>query len=544
MKHLLYLSLIALTIACRSSQPLPTADQAGHDWRDEVIYHVMPRSFHDSDGDRHGDLRGFTQKLDYLEALGVTTILFTPLYESGFYHNYFPTDYEKIDPEYGTMEDYLAFVEAVHASGMKFLMDMETQYAQGEHRWFRDSYQNPSSPYSDFIYYSDSLNRYPEQIFLPSRSDLYYFKAWPQDSFHIVFLDLNRPRVREWMSDFYAFWVDPNGDGDFTDGVDGFRIDHIMDDLDYKGIFTNMYQDVWRPIFARCKTINPRLFIVGEQADWTQFGDQMVRAAGIDAAFGFPLRFAVAGEAGVHDMYGAGEKKAAVKLNPDQIHKAVLETMQRFPPGAYSINFLENHDTDRWATLVGAADRLKYLGAVLNILLPGLPSIYYGQELGVTGRVGNWGFDANHLPVREAFPWTPDPTSPGTAVFYKDTGPWWEQSFFRTGEAQGFALSEQINDTASLWRHYQMLIELRKKHPAFRYGDYQPILTEDKRLLAFSRQWKEEKVIVLINVTDELIVLEGPEVAGALGIESAEQDQRSTPIPPYDFMILDPVPWD
>ena len=90
-------------------------------------------AFYDSDGDRHGDLKGFTSKLDYLKELGVTAILFTPIVESGFYHNYFPTDYEKIDPEYGTKEDYINFVRAVHAKGMKFIMDMETQYAQSGH---------------------------------------------------------------------------------------------------------------------------------------------------------------------------------------------------------------------------------------------------------------------------------------------------------------------------------------------------------------------------------------------------------------------------
>ncbi len=112
-------------------------------WQDEVIYHVMQRSFYDSSGDRHGDLKGITGKLDYLEELGVTAILFTPLYKSDFYHNYFPVDYEKIDPRYGSMDDYFEFIEAVHDRGMKFIMDMETQYVQNGNLWFEDSYMNP-----------------------------------------------------------------------------------------------------------------------------------------------------------------------------------------------------------------------------------------------------------------------------------------------------------------------------------------------------------------------------------------------------------------
>ena len=115
-------------------------------WNKEIIYHVFQRSFFDSNGDRNGDLRGFVEKLGYLKELGVTTILFTPLYESDFYHNYFAKDYETIDPEFGTMEDYLDFVKAVHQNGLRFIMDMETQYAQNGNRWFDESFKNPGSP--------------------------------------------------------------------------------------------------------------------------------------------------------------------------------------------------------------------------------------------------------------------------------------------------------------------------------------------------------------------------------------------------------------
>ena len=79
--------------------------------------------------------------------------------------------------------------------------------------------------------------------------------------YHIVLLDLNNKSVKNWTSEFYQFWVDPNGDGKFTDGVDGFRIDHIVDDLDYK-IFTNMYHSFWKPVFNSCKSINPSIFIL------------------------------------------------------------------------------------------------------------------------------------------------------------------------------------------------------------------------------------------------------------------------------------------
>jgi glycosidase len=495
--------LLLILSNCDSMRQTDTAQDAPAsqpiDWRNEVIYHVMQRSFYDSNGDAHGDLNGFVEKLDYLQKLGVTTILFTPLYESGFYHNYFPTDYEKIDPEYGTMEDYIHFVKAVHKRGMKFLMDMETQYAQSGHIWFDDSYKNPASPYSDFIYYADSGNEYSEQIFIPSRSPLYEFTAWPGNKYNIVFLNLNHPTVKEWMKNFYAYWVDPNGDGNFDDGVDGFRIDHIMDDLDYKGLFTNMYRDFWKPIFTHCKSINSNLFILGEQSNWNEYGEKMVKESGADAAFSFPIRFAIAGEEGTHDMYKASERSDLL-FHPTRIHSAVQETMKRFSGNTYSINFLENHDTERWATTVNANADIMRLSTMLNILLPGVPSIYYGQELGVTGRVQEWHSDANHIPVREAFPWTEDPYQTGMATWYKETGPWWDESFYVKGGAEKFALPAQKDDPNSMWNHYRKLIALRNQYEPFRKGDYQPVLQDNENVMAFVRQSGNEKALVILNL--------------------------------------------
>lgn len=505
------------------------------DWNDEVIYHVMPRSFHDSNGDLHGDLNGAVEKLDYLQDLGVTTILFTPLYQSGFYHNYFPTDYQAIDQEYGTMEDYLAFVRAVHDRGMKFLMDMETQYVQGDHPWFADSYQNPESPYSDFIYYSDSLNLYPEQIFMPSRSPMYDFRAWPDTSHQIVFLDLNHQRVKDWMRDFYAFWVDPNGDGRFDDGVDGFRIDHIMDDLDYAGIFINMYTDFWRPIFEHAKSINPELFLLGEQSNWNDYGDEMVTASGADAAFGFRTLFAIASSAGLHDMYEPA-LRVVPTLHADSIHRAVTESQRHYGPGSgrWVVNFLENHDTRRWASVTHQDKGLMRVGAALNVLLPGIPSIYYGQELGLTGEVGDWGYDVNHIPVREGFPWTPDHRQDGTAVWYRDTGEWWDQSIHMTGATEHLAASVQQGDPESLRTYYRELIALRTQHGALRRGNYQPIPTGNEQLLAFSRSYEDESLTVVINLGEDPIGLP----KNVRQRTDANPGEESVMLPGFSFAVL------
>ena len=508
-------------------------------WNSEVIYHVMQRSFYDSDGDLHGDLNGFVEKLDYLKELGVTTILFTPLYESGFYHNYFPTNYKNIDPEYGTKEDYVNFVKAVHDKGLKFLMDMETQYAQSGNIWFDDSYQNPDSEYSDFIYYSDSLNQYPEQIFRPSKSPLYEFTAWPCDKYHIVFLDLNNPKVKQWMVDFYTYWVDPNNDGNFDDGVDGFRIDHIMDDLDYKGLFINMYQDFWQPIFKACKDINPNIFVLGEQSNWNEYGEKMVHNSGADAAFSFPLRFAIAGEEGTHDMY-IDPKNTGVKMDPTRIHTVVKESMKRFSDTTFTVNFLENHDTARWATVVNGNEGQLRVGAVLNLLLPGIPSIYYGQELGLTGQTNEWGSDANHIPVREAFPWTGNYNDKGNAVWYKDTGEWWDNSIWKSDRIQKLALEYQKYSKNSIWKHYSKLLDIRQSNVAFQQGDYQSILFEDPNILGFKRTYNNSSAKVILNTSNqkiELLFMDMDDYKPTYQ-NSVKMDSNKITIEAYGFLVL------
>ena len=130
----------------------------------EVIYHLFQRSFYDSNGDMQGDLNGINSKLDYLQDLGVNAILLLPLYQSVYYHNYFADDFDSIDNEYGSMQDYINLVKAIHQRGMKIYLDMETQYVTEDHVWWKDSYGNLNSKYSDYILYDDSAHVKPSSI--------------------------------------------------------------------------------------------------------------------------------------------------------------------------------------------------------------------------------------------------------------------------------------------------------------------------------------------------------------------------------------------
>ena len=451
--------------------------------RAEIIYHICQRSFFDSDGDRHGDLPGLKQKLDYLQELGVTSILLFPLYESVFYHNYFPIDFETIDPEFGTMEEYLSLVRAVHERGMKIYMDMEIHYITEDHLWFQDSYRNPDSPYSEYILYRDSLNETFESIIF----NLSTLTGYDGTTRRVTTLNLHNEKCKRYLYDLFRYWLDPNQDGRFDDGVDGFRIDHMMDDLDWKnGVVPNMFRGFWRPLFEELRAVNTNVKIIGEQAEWNDLGERYFTEADLDYAFAFEI------------------KSSILAMDKSMIINKVDSTWQVTPKDKDQIVFIENHDTHRFMSEIEGDLAKARIGAALNLLLPGIPSIYYGQELGMQGKGGFGAYgntDANDIPRREAFEWFEHWDREGMALWYKDSGPWWDETNLKN--ADGISVEEQRKDKQSLWRIYRDLISLRKNHPALASGDLQFIDNQSDQVLSFIRRFGDQELLININLSNE-----------------------------------------
>ena len=255
---------------------------------DEVFYHIFQRSFRDSNGDGQGDLNGITQSLDYIQSLGVTSILLTPLYPSHVYHNYFASSFEGIDPEYGTMADFGRLVRELHRRGMRIYLDMEFQYLAEDHPWWVAARRDRGSPFADYMLWDDRRRGIAEEGPFGLRA----VEHFGGDTFAITTVDLNAAPVRAYFDRYMANWVDPDGNGRFDDGVDGFRLDHMMDDLDSKGLLTHLFTNFWRPMFTRLRAINPDVRFVGEQWDW-QYGADYFRVADVDYMFGFPLHDAI-----------------------------------------------------------------------------------------------------------------------------------------------------------------------------------------------------------------------------------------------------------
>ncbi|HVX52429.1 MAG TPA: alpha-amylase family glycosyl hydrolase [Chitinophagaceae bacterium] len=469
---------LPLFLLCCIYTPALRAQNAGGQGG-EIIYHVFQRSFYDSNGDLHGDFNGLRMKLDYLQKLGVTAILTIPIFESVYYHNYFITGYDKLDARYGTMQDFVALVKEVHRRGMKLYLDMETQYVTEDQVWWKDAFSNPASKYSSYILWDDSANKKPSSIVFGVHSLTGYNGVTRQ----ITTANLYNKNVQEYNYTLFKKFVDPNNDGKFDDGVDGFRLDHMMDDLDFKGRLTNLFDKFWRPLLIKLKTVNPRLTIIAEQANWGSFGFDYFEKGHVDLVFGFRLQQAIA------------------SFNKIQLEAMADTTLGMLPPGKQQIVFLENHDMKRFASAVNKNIGKEKVAAALNLLLGGVPSIYYGQELGMFGSGGFGRFgntDGNDIPMREAFEWYKADTGKGMALWYKNTGGWWDSTNLHPND--GVSLEEEENAPQSLFNFYRSVIKIRQANEELYSGKYQGVSNSSDSVFCFKRFTGKHTTIVAVNL--------------------------------------------
>lgn len=445
---------------------------------DEVFYHVFNRSLRDSDGDGHGDLQGMIDSLDYLQELGVTSILLTPLYPSRFYHNYFASDFEGIDPEYGTMEDYYRLVEEVHRRDMKIYLDQEIQYVAYDHYWFKDAHENPDSLYSDYFVWHGPDNTQPDE----GPFSIVVAKHWLDLETGITTLNMQSPELTAWFTDYFLTWVDPDGDGDFSDGVDGFRIDHMMDNLDGRNVHTDLFAGFWRPLFEKVRAVNPDVRFIAEQSDWG-YGEDYLTRGDADFVFAFPL----------------GE--AIRSFDKAKIVEAIRTTAAVTPADRHQLVFIENHDMNRVASDPGMTDTHLRTAAALGILLEGTPLLYYGQELGMRGvQDMSYETDEKDVGIREAFEWEAKADAPIHANWYRNA-----RERYWTGkhsmDDDGISVQEQDADPSSLLNCYRRLLDLRKTNPALSHGSL-TIVEGAPELLIVERALDGARFRLVANLSD------------------------------------------
>ncbi|MBC8423105.1 hypothetical protein H8E07_03185, partial [bacterium] len=240
-----------------------------HWWNDSVFYEILVRSFYDSDGDGIGDFQGLTQKLDYLNDgdpntdtdLGVTGLWLMPINDSPSYHGYDAIDYRAINPDYGTMADFEAFLAAAHARGIKVIIDYVMNHCSNQHPWFVASAQNDPT-YRDWFRWSPSdpgeTGPWGQDVWHWHDSGFYYGLFWGG----MPDLNYETPAVKTEMFDTATWWLD-------TIGVDGFRLDAVLYIDENYGQLQNTQETLqfWQDYTTHVKSVNPEVFSVGEA--WT-----------------------------------------------------------------------------------------------------------------------------------------------------------------------------------------------------------------------------------------------------------------------------------
>lgn len=464
---------------------LPIKQAASTD-KNRVYYEIFVRSFSDENGDGIGDLKGLTQKLDYLNDgdpktfsdLGVTGIWLMPINKSPSYHKYDVSDYYSIDPEYGTMDDFKAFIAAAHKRGINVIMDLVVNHTSSQHSWFQDAQTGKNSQYRSYYEWAGEGHFNPDlqtvkwghNVWNQNGEGNYYALFWDQ----MPDLNYENPKVRDEIKKVAQYWL--------KQGVDGFRLDaamHIYDESEYpEG--TNVTEkniEWWKEFRASCQQINPHVYLAGEVWD----DDPEKRAPYLqvfDSVFDFSIGNMTADMINAQqDVSGMFEAKLA----------DIYQTYAKQNPGYIDAPFLSNHDEARIMTELRGDTVKAKLAAGIYMTLPGNPFVYYGEELGMTGGKP----DEN---IRLPFKWFQDAKDPQTN---------WESSVDLDGVV---SLQEQEKDANSIVSYYKKLIRIRQSSDALMKGNFQPLRSGKDQVIAYSRTFLErgavkDSVIVLHNVS-------------------------------------------
>ena len=336
-----------------------------------------------------------------------------------------------------------------------------------------------------------------------------------KDTPGVTTVALKAAPVKAYFDRYLADWVDPDHDGKFADGVDGFRLDHMMDDLDSKGLLTNLFTDFWKPAFDKLRRINPQLVFVAEQGDWGDYGEFYLKRADTSAVFAFPINAALR------------------KFDKAALIAAIGQTTAVTPAGKHQFVFAENHDVSRIASDPEITPEKLRTAAALTFFLKGTPILYYGQELGMRGALDK-GYDSDEggIPVREAFKWSAIDAAPGQAIWYRRPGErFWDQRYAR--DYDGVSVEEETGRPGSLLTRYRALSALRRSHGALRTGT-QRVLDSASGLLVIERRGDGERFVIVANLTATAVRYAGP---GA-GVPDLIEGGNSTSLRPWQTILL------
>ena len=425
-------------------------------WNDAVFYEIFVRSFYDSNADGVGDLQGIIQKLDYLNDgnpntdtdLGITALWLMPIFPSPSYHGYDVTDYRNIDEEYGTMNDFKALITAAHARGIKIVIDFVGNHTSDQHPWFTASASNESK--RDWYLWNSNKPSYNgpwgQEVWHERNSSYYYGVFWGG----MPDLNYTNQEVTNEIKNTLRFWKEEVG-------VDGFRIDAVKHWIENGDQQENTAATLawWRDLYVFQKSLGPGLMMVGEAWTSTQniapYSDKR-----LDYCFEFDLSYALID--GINNQTNSGLKSK------------MSEIISTYETNQYG-TFLTNHDQDRSFYRFGMDERKAKLAARILLSLPGVPYIYYGEEVGMLGQKPD-------EDIRRPMQWT----SSANAGF-SSTQPWHPLN----NNYANYNVANQQLESESIWSQYQIWIKQRTRNTALRSGNYDFIESNNSRMFSYLR---------------------------------------------------------
>jgi alpha-glucosidase len=489
-------------------------------WKHAVIYEIYPRSFQDTDGNGIGDINGITARLDYLQELGVDAIWITPMYPSPQVDfGYDISNYEAIDPQYGTIADFDRLVSEAKKRNIRIIMDWVPNHTSDQHPWFVQSRSSRNNPKRDWYIWRDGKG--PGQ---PPNNWQSWFghSAWTYDDktsqwyyhyFYVQQPDLNwrNPEVRKAMYDVLRFWLDR--------GVSGFRMDAVSRLFEDP----NLHDD---PILPGTNAFGDPNIEHKYTQDLPEVHDVLreVRAL-VDSYPGNPVLIGEADEPNILDlvkMYGPNDDEEQLPMDfqladlnklsvPD--FRRLLDEIEFNPARGQPYFFFSNHDQSRTWDRYGDGvhnDQIAKLMAALLLTTHATPQLYYGEEIGMrtttptrvedvkdpVGRTG-WPKDKGRDGERTPMQWN----TSRDAGFSTAAKTWLPIP----PSADRYNVATETHEPNSILNFYRRLILLRRQVVALRYGAYLAVNRDDDNVLAYLREGVagSPSVLVALNMTDQ-----------------------------------------
>ncbi len=491
-----------------------------HWYKNCVFYEVLIRGFYDSTGDGTGDIRGLTERLDYLQWLGIDCIWLLPIYESPLRDGgYDISDFMKILPEFGDLGDFVELVDEAHKRGLRVIADLVMNHTSDQHPWFKASQEDPDGPFGDFYVWSDSNEGYQDAriIFVDTETSNWQYDPvrgqyyWHRFFSHQPDLNFDNPAVQEAMLEVLRFWLDL--------GIDGFRLDAVPYLFEREGTnCENLKEthDYLKSVRKEIDRLYPDRVMLAEANQWPAdvveyFGDPATGGDECHMAFHFPVMPRIFMAVRREQRYPISEIMAQTPKIPDNAQWGIFLrnhdelTLEMVTDEERDYMYSEYAKDPRMKANIGIRRRLAplldndrnqlELFTALLMSLPGSPVLYYGDEIGMGDNI--WLGDRDG--VRTPMQWTPDRNAgfsqcdPARLYLPVVMDPIYGY--------QAINVESQQNNTGSLLHWTRKMIEIRKRHPVFGVGDYTELSASNPSVLAFVREYGNDRVLCVNNLS-------------------------------------------